>query len=76
MIDFFEWDRRALPVPQVHVDTGPLTQEQLGDWVLRVTGPRPGGMLDIHSSWPRLREAAYAFAATLPRGSLLICTPN
>ena len=67
MIDFFEWDRRALPVVDVHVDSGPLTREHLGDWVFRATN-----MSNAHPSGPYIREAAYAFASTLPRGSLLL----
>lgn len=72
MIDFFEWDRRALPLPEVHIDTGPLAPAELGDWVMQNIR-RPAFHL-VHPGLWQAHAAAVAYLQSIPPGAVLVYT--
>jgi hypothetical protein len=71
-IDFFDEDRRALPLPEIHLDTGPMTELEAYDWLLMSRGllkRHPG-----YSTHPGLRQVVSATLAFLdtPQGQRIL----
>lgn len=73
-IDFFEWDRRALPLPEVHFNTGPLEPAELGDWVMNNIN-RPPFYLNHPTLW-MAHATAVAFVEHLGPGKALLISGN